>query len=87
MVIGAGATLLAPIVYPVVGTALRTAAKAVIKAGLVTYEGGKGLVNRSAAVLEDLTSEAKADLKGRGSSPKPGSKAAKPTGKAKKPAE
>jgi hypothetical protein len=83
--VGAGITLLTPIVYPLVGGLLKGVTKGIIKAGILAYDGGKSLVNSSAATLEGLAAEAKAELKGSttSSAPKPKIKTAKPAKKAK----
>ena len=75
LAVGAGITLLTPIVYPLVGGLLKGATKGIIKAGLLAYDGGKRLVDNSTATLEDLTAEAKAELKGSTTSPAPKHKA------------
>jgi hypothetical protein len=87
--VGAGIALLTPIVYPLVGGLLKGAAKGIIKAGLLAYEGGKRLVDSSTVTLEDLTAEAKAELKGGTTSAasKPKVKTAEKAPKAKTPAK
>ena len=41
LAVGAGIVLLAPVVIPVVGSVLKPLTKAVIKGGLLAYEGAK----------------------------------------------
>ncbi len=63
LVIGAAAVFLAPVVAPVVGGVLKTLTKAGIKGGMVLYEQGKLLMEETKETIEDLTEEAKAELK------------------------
>jgi hypothetical protein len=59
---GAGVVLLAPVVIPVVGAILKPAAKAVIKGGIMAYEGAKLSLAETKETIEDLTAEAKSEI-------------------------
>jgi hypothetical protein len=58
LAVGAGVVLLAPIVIPVVGAVLKPVAKAVIKGGLLAYEGAKVSIAETKETIEDLAAEA-----------------------------
>lgn len=62
LAVGAGVVLLAPVVIPVVGAVLKPLAKAVIKGGLMAYEGAKVSVAETKETIEDLAAEAKAEI-------------------------
>jgi hypothetical protein len=59
---GAGVVLLAPVVIPVVGAILKPVAKAVIKGGIMAYEGAKLSIAETKETIEDLTAEAKSEI-------------------------
>jgi hypothetical protein len=59
---GAGIVLLAPVVIPVVGAVLKPLAKAVIKGGIMAYEGARLSIAETRETLEDITAEAKAEI-------------------------
>ena len=61
--VGAGAALLGTKLLPALGGALKSTTKTLIKTSLLTYEGGKGLVNRTTRSIENIASEARAELK------------------------
>jgi len=63
LAIGAASVILAPVVLPVVGGVLKTLTKASIKGGMVLYEKGKLFAEEARETVEDLTEEAKAELK------------------------
>ena len=63
LAIGAASVLLAPIVLPVVGGIVKSLTKAGIKGGMVLYEKGRLLAEETKETIEDLTEEAKAELK------------------------
>lgn len=84
LLVGAGAALLAPIVMPLVGGLLKTVTKGVIKTGLLAYEGGKEVVASTTATFQDITAEAKAELKN-GGAPAVAAPKAKPKAQARKP--
>jgi hypothetical protein len=62
LAVGAGVVLLAPVVIPVVGSLLKPVAKAVIKGGLLAYEGAKVSVAETKEAIEDLAAEAKSEM-------------------------
>jgi hypothetical protein len=59
---GAGVVLLAPVVIPIVGAVLKPLAKAVIKGGIMAYDGAKVTIAETKETIEDLTAEAKAEI-------------------------
>ena len=59
---GIAAIVLLPVIIPVAGKVAKPIAKAAIKGGIVLYEQGKGVVAEVGETLEDLISEAKAEL-------------------------
>lgn len=60
--IGAGVVLLAPVIIPVIGSILKPLAKAIIKGGLIAYEGAKVTLAETKETLEDLAAEAKSEM-------------------------
>lgn len=62
LAIGAGAVLLAPVIIPAVGSALKPLLKATIKGGILAYEGAKVSLAETREAVEDLTAEAKAEV-------------------------
>jgi hypothetical protein len=54
--------LLAPVVIPVVGAILKPVAKALIKGGIMAYEGAKVSIAETKETIEDIAAEAKADI-------------------------
>jgi hypothetical protein len=60
--IGIGALILAPVIAPAVGSAIRPLSKAVIKSGLLIFQKGKELIAGAAEAVEDLAAEIKAEL-------------------------
>jgi hypothetical protein len=62
LAVGAGVILLAPVVLPVVGAVLKPLAKAVIKGGIMAYEGAKVSVAETKETIEDLAAEAKTEI-------------------------
>jgi Protein of unknown function (DUF5132) len=62
LAVGAGVVLLAPVVIPVIGAILKPVAKAVIKGGIMAYEGAKVSLAETRETLEDIAAEAKAEV-------------------------
>lgn len=62
LAIGAGVILLAPVIIPVIGGILKPLAKAIIKGGLIAYEGAKVTIAETKETLEDLAAEAKSEI-------------------------
>jgi hypothetical protein len=61
--IGAAALLLGPTIIAMAGGLARALAKSGIKGGLLALEKGKELAAETKETLEDLTAEAKAEVK------------------------
>ncbi|MGQ4648234.1 DUF5132 domain-containing protein [Lyngbya aestuarii] len=59
---GLGAVVLAPLLIPAVAKVGKPFAKAAIKGGIVLFEKGKGLVEETGELFEDLVAESKAEL-------------------------
>ncbi len=59
---GIAAIVLLPVIVPVAAGVVKPMAKAAIKGGIVIYEKGKGVIAEVGETLEDLVSEAKAEL-------------------------
>lgn len=57
-----GAVVLAPVVMPVLGSALKPVIKQGIKGGLVLYQKSKELAAEALESLEDIAAEAKAEM-------------------------
>ena len=67
LAVGAGVVLLAPVVIPVIGAVVKPLAKAVIKGGIMAYEGAKVSIAETKETIEDLAAEAKAEVTEEGS--------------------
>jgi hypothetical protein len=63
LVIGFGAALATPIILPVVATAARSLFKAGVKSGIILYEKGRMVTEEARESLEDMTAEAKSEMK------------------------
>jgi hypothetical protein len=62
LAVGAGVVLLAPVVIPVIGAILKPIVKALIKGGIMAYEGAKVSIAETRETLEDIAAEAKAEI-------------------------
>lgn len=62
LAVGAGVVLLAPVVIPVVGAILKPVAKAIVKGGIMAYEGAKVSIAETRETLEDIAAEAKSEI-------------------------
>ncbi len=62
LAIGIGATIIAPVVIPILASAVKPIAKATIKSGLMLYEKGKETVAEVSEMVEDIVAEAKAEM-------------------------
>jgi Protein of unknown function (DUF5132) len=62
LAVGLGVAIFGPLLTPVVGAALRPAAKAVIKAGILAYEAGREGVARLNELGGDVVAEARTEL-------------------------
>jgi hypothetical protein len=70
LVVGAGIALVGTALAPALGGLLKTVTKTAIKSGLLTYQGGKAVIDKAsqcveqtAKTFENIASEAKAELK------------------------
>jgi len=63
LALGAGVYLLGPTVLAIAGGILKGAVKSSIKAGIIAYDKGKQLVEEARESIEDLTEEAKSEVK------------------------
>lgn len=57
-----GAVVLAPVVLPVLGSALKPVIKQGIKGGLIAYQKSRELAAEALESLEDIAAEAKAEM-------------------------
>jgi hypothetical protein len=62
ILIGLGVLVVAPILIPGVGKAIKPLAKAVLKSGLIFVQKGRELISEAAEAIEDITAEVKAEL-------------------------
>ena len=62
VLLGIGVLILAPVILPVVASAVRPLAKATVKTGLSLVQKGKELMSEAAEVFEDIAAEVKAEL-------------------------
>lgn len=62
LAVGAGIVLIAPVVLPIAASVLKPLAKAVIKGGIIAYEGVRVSIAETKETLEDLAAEAKAEI-------------------------
>lgn len=61
VVVAVGATVLVPVVAPVIGSLLRPAAKAAIKGGILAYDRGRQAVAQLGEMASDVAAEARVD--------------------------
>src|ERR671932_2238690 len=80
LVAGAAALLLAPLVLPVVGRALRPVAKTVLKTGIVLY---RDLSHQVEGAMSGIVDEARAELAGQTRPPQATRTRGQPHGRAK----
>lgn len=62
ILIGVGALILAPMLFPAVGSILKPIAREAVKGGLILVSKGRELVAETIESLEDIAAEAKAEL-------------------------
>ncbi len=62
MAIAAGATLLAPVVLPLLAGVTRPLARTALKSGIIVYEKTRETVAELGEAFDDLVAEAKAEL-------------------------
>lgn len=62
LAIGLGAAILAPVVLPLVASAAKPVARALIKTGIIMYEKGREAMAECGEVFDDLVAEARAEI-------------------------
>lgn len=62
IMIGIGASILAPVILPVLASIARPLAKATVKGGFLLFEKGKEVVAETGEFMEDLVAEARSEL-------------------------
>ena len=62
LAIGAAVVIFAPVAIGLVSSLIRPLAKAAIKGGLLVYDKGKGIAADTSVAMDDLVSEAKAEV-------------------------
>jgi hypothetical protein len=62
LAIGIGASVLAPVVIPVLASVVKPLSKAAIKGGYLLYEKGRETLAEVQEVVEDLVAEANAEI-------------------------
>jgi len=69
LLVGVAVAVLAPVLLPVVGAAVRPILKTAIKGGILLYNKGRELVAEAVESVEDLTAEAKAEMEPKAAAP------------------
>ena len=62
LAIGTAVVILAPVAIGLIGSLMRPLAKAIIKGGLLAYDKGKGIAAGTSKAVDDLVSEARAEV-------------------------
>ncbi len=62
LAIGIGASVVGPVVIPILATVAKPLTKAAIKGGYLLYEKGRETLAEAQEVIEDLVAEAKAEM-------------------------
>jgi len=62
ILLGIGVLLLAPVIIPIVASAMKPLAKATVKTGLSLAQRGRELISEAAEAFEDITAEVKAEM-------------------------
>lgn len=62
IMIGIGASILAPVILPILASVARPLAKAAVKGGFLIFEKGKEVVAETGEFIEDLVAEARSEL-------------------------
>lgn len=68
LVVGLGASLIAPVILPVAGSAMRPVAKTLVKGVLVVADGVKGVLADATDQVSDLVAEVREESATRGDS-------------------
>ena len=71
MAIGIGASVVGPVVIPILATVVKPLTKAAIKGGYLLYEKGRETLAEAQEVVEDLVAETKAEIEGAQEAPSP----------------
>ncbi len=71
MAIGIGASVVGPVVIPILATVVKPLTKAAIKGGYLLYEKGRETLSEAQEVIEDLVAETKAEIEGAQEAPSP----------------
>jgi hypothetical protein len=83
---GAGAAVVGTILLPTLGSALKSLTKSLIKGGLLTYQGSKGLVDKTTKAIESIAAQARAEMQdSSGKQPSAKKPASKPAPKSRRP--
>lgn len=61
-VVGIGAVVLAPMIFPIVANISRPLAKSTIKSGMIIFKNGRETIAELVEVFDDLVAEARAEL-------------------------
>ena len=69
LLVGVAVAVVAPVLLPVVGAAVRPILKTAIKGGILLYNKGRELVAEAVESVEDLTAEAKAEMEPKAMAP------------------
>lgn len=62
LAIGIGASVLAPVVLPMLSQLVKPVAKGLMKGGLLIFEKGREVAAETGEIVEDLWAEAKAEV-------------------------
>jgi hypothetical protein len=62
LAIGIGASVIGPVVVPILATVAKPLTKAAIKGGYLLYEKGRETLAEAQEVIEDLVAETKAEM-------------------------
>jgi len=71
LAIGIGASVVAPVVIPLLATVVKPLTKAAIKGGFLLYDKGKETLAEAQEVIEDLVAETKAEMEEAQETPSP----------------
>ncbi|MCX7823901.1 MAG: DUF5132 domain-containing protein [Syntrophobacterales bacterium] len=63
LLIGLGVAIVAPVLLPVIGAAVRPVLKSAIKGGFILYKKSREMVAEVVENIEDIAAEAKAEVK------------------------
>jgi hypothetical protein len=66
VLVGLGAALVMPSVWPAAGTTMRPIAKTLVRGALLVADGVKGVVAEASEQMSDLVAEVRAETAGKG---------------------